>query len=105
MVYALGSVSGAHLNPAVTFFVGLLGKLEWRKAGEYILMQLLGGLLAAKCSLMLTGATPAVLEPKIPYTWAGACCVEALYTCMLCFVVGCVVLSKVTNPVHDGNGF
>merc|ERR1740129_1646008 len=105
MVYALGNVSGAHLNPAVTFFSGLLGKIPWHKAGTYVLVQVLGGLLAARCSMLVTGANPSMLGPKSPHTWTGACCVETLYTCMLCLVVGCVAVSKVNNPDGDGNGY
>ena len=47
MIYAIGPISGCHINPAVT--VGLLaaGRLEAAQAGAYIVAQLLGGIAGA----------------------------------------------------------
>ncbi len=47
IVYTIGSISGAHVNPAVT--VGLLAikKITGRDAGIYIVMQLLGAIAGA----------------------------------------------------------
>ena len=47
LVSALGVISGAHFNPAVTFGVWLAGKLAWRRAAAYVVAQLIGALLAA----------------------------------------------------------
>jgi aquaporin Z len=46
LVSALGAVSGAHFNPAVTFAVWLAGHIESRRAVTYVLAQLIGGLAA-----------------------------------------------------------
>jgi aquaporin Z len=51
----LGRVSGAHLNPAVSFAFWLEGKLAWRDSVGYVLSQLLGAVLGA-CALPLWGA-------------------------------------------------
>merc|ERR550537_1591744 len=49
MIYALGSVSGAHFNPAVTIaiFGSQRGLLNFQDACLYILGQLCGGFAAA----------------------------------------------------------
>ncbi len=47
LVSALGAVSGGHFNPAVTFGVWLTGKIDWHRAGAYVIAQLIGALLAA----------------------------------------------------------
>ena len=39
LIYALGDVSGAHLNPAVTLAFSAAGLFEWRKTIPYILSQ------------------------------------------------------------------
>ncbi|CAJ1393494.1 unnamed protein product [Effrenium voratum] len=46
MIYSLGNISGAHLNPAVTLAVTLRGKCSYGKAACYVLAQLLGGIFA-----------------------------------------------------------
>ncbi len=46
-VYAVGSISGAHLNPAVTLSFALIGQFAWAKVPGYLLAQLIGGFLGA----------------------------------------------------------
>lgn len=46
-VYAVGSFSGAHLNPAVTIAMASLGKLAWGAVPVYILGQMIGAFLGA----------------------------------------------------------
>ncbi len=46
-VFAVASVSGAHLNPAVTIALAVAGKFAWAKVPGYILAQMLGGALGA----------------------------------------------------------
>merc|ERR1719326_2181163 len=49
MIYALGSVSGAHFDPAVTLAVLLSGrgKIGFVSAFIYVIVQILGGICAA----------------------------------------------------------
>ena len=46
-VYATGSISGGHLNPAVTIAFAAAGKFSWALVPSYILAQLLGAMLGA----------------------------------------------------------
>ncbi len=46
MVYTIGSISGAHINPAVTISLLSVGKIKVDQAIAYIISQLLGGGLA-----------------------------------------------------------
>jgi glycerol uptake facilitator len=46
-VYAVGRVSGAHLNPAVTVGLAIAGKFAWRDAPRYIMGQFFGAFLGA----------------------------------------------------------
>jgi glycerol uptake facilitator protein len=41
-VYAVGRVSGAHLNPAVTIALATMGSFPWQKVPGYITAQMLG---------------------------------------------------------------
>src|SRR5436190_7227446 len=47
IVYAWGSISGAHVNPAVTFGIVLAKRMDWAKAIGYWIAQLLGAVMAA----------------------------------------------------------
>jgi glycerol uptake facilitator protein len=46
-VYAVGRISGAHLNPAVTLGLAAVGKFPWDEAPVYILAQMIGAFLGA----------------------------------------------------------
>lgn len=45
MAYAIGGVSGCHINPAVTIGLALAGKIEKAKVGVYIVAQAVGAVI------------------------------------------------------------
>jgi aquaporin Z len=47
MAYAVGSISGAHFNPAISVGVCVAGRLATRDLLPYIVAQVLGGIVAA----------------------------------------------------------
>merc|ERR1719463_654849 len=53
MVFALGSVSGAHFNPAVSLAITLRGKMPVDLMFQYMAAQILGGILAAASTRLL----------------------------------------------------
>jgi aquaporin Z len=67
LVSALGAISGAHFNPAVTFAVWLSGNVPWRRAASYVVAQLIGGLLAALALRMIftAGVSPSLGTPAL----------------------------------------
>ncbi len=46
-VYAVGRISGAHVNPAVTLGLAIVGKFAWADVPGYIVAQFLGAFLGA----------------------------------------------------------
>jgi glycerol uptake facilitator protein len=46
-VYAVGRISGAHLNPAITLGLAVIGKFAWSDVPQYIAAQLIGAFLGA----------------------------------------------------------
>ncbi len=46
-VFIAGSVSGAHINPAVTVGLAVVGKFSWAKVPAYILAQMAGAFMGA----------------------------------------------------------
>merc|ERR1719265_435735 len=96
-IYALGGISGANFNPAVSFTLALSKQLDWMTAGIYIVVQLVGGVCAGLSYLALYGDA-FNLAPTGDYGVIQAGMAELLYTFMLCFVV-----LNVACSVKSGN--
>lgn len=47
MVYAIGSVSGSHINPAITLGVFLSGRMSGKDASMYMLFQIIGAIIGS----------------------------------------------------------
>ena len=93
VVAAVGHVSGAHVNPAVTLGMAAAKKFPWNYAPIYIGAQLVGAVLAALATWLTFGA-PARTEAKLAATYPAqgvgdlqAFLVEILITFILVFVV------------------
>eukprot|EP00747_Dinoflagellata_sp_TGD_P060719 gnl/TRDRNA2_/TRDRNA2_152157_c3_seq7.p1 gnl/TRDRNA2_/TRDRNA2_152157_c3~~gnl/TRDRNA2_/TRDRNA2_152157_c3_seq7.p1 ORF type:complete len:477 (-),score=91.55 gnl/TRDRNA2_/TRDRNA2_152157_c3_seq7:92-1438(-) len=92
-IYALGGISGANFNPAVSLALGISEKLPWKDVGVYSLVQVTAGITAGFCySLMLQSTFN--LAPSAGFGALEAGLAEVLYTFMLCFVVLNVAASK-----------
>src|ERR1043165_5110706 len=46
-VYSVGTISGAHLNPAVTISFAAIGQFAWTKVPTYLAGQMIGAFLGA----------------------------------------------------------
>jgi aquaporin Z len=98
MIYAVGDVSGAHLNPAVTLGFWLSGRLRVRLVGPYVLSQLTGAMLASLLLRSMFG-NHAHLGATIPAGGAWqAFALECVMTGLLMFVILCVS----TGPKETG---
>ena len=87
MIAALGDVSGAHLNPAVTVGFALARRLDWRFVGPYVASQLLGAMAASVTLRLLFPAAPnlGITQPVGPAMQTMA--LEVLLTAALMFVI------------------
>ncbi len=92
-VTATMSISGGHINPAVTLGLWSVGRIDARKAGLYVVAQLLGAVVAA---LLLKTLFPTIagriqelgalrLAPDISFI--GASAIEAILTFFLALAV------------------
>ena len=56
MAYAIGGVSGCHINPAITLGVALNGGMSWKDACGYWAGQIVGGIVAGAVLAGIYGA-------------------------------------------------
>lgn len=71
IIYTMGAVSGAHLNPAVTLAFALRRHFPWRRVPGYLLAQVLGGVAAALFLRAMFG-TAGALGATLPGAGIGA---------------------------------
>lgn len=98
MIYSVGHISGAHMNPAVTIAFALTRHFPWRQVPVYVVAQCAGG-IAASFALALV-LQPAALEgATLP---AGSdvqsLVLEIIITFVLMFVISAVATD--TRSVH-----
>lgn len=100
-IYALGGVSGANFNPAVSLALGLTQKMPWSDVAAYIGVQIIAGCAAGLSYGFTLGQNFDMfnLTPSPGFSYLQAGLAETIYTCMLVFVVLNVACSK----VHAGN--
>lgn len=56
MAYAIGGISGCHINPAITFGVFLSGRMKGKDAAMYMLFQVIGAILGSAILYALVSA-------------------------------------------------
>lgn len=98
MIYTLGEISGAHLNPAVTFGFYLARQFKGRNVLPYVSSQLLGALLASLC-LKLMFAQHQTLGATRP---AGGVMQSFVMEIVLSWILMFVILSVSTGAKEKG---
>ena len=58
MAYAIGHISGCHLNPAVTIGLAVAGRTERKNIIPYMISQVLGGLFGAYILFLIASGVP-----------------------------------------------
>lgn len=100
LVFALGHISGAHFNPAVTLALAVNGKFPWKYVPFYLGSQLGGALLAALTVLFMYGTRAkeiAALGATLPADGVNGwrvVVIEATVT----FLLMLVIMAIATDP-------
>jgi len=88
MIYAIGHLSGAHINPAVTAAFTLTRHFPAREAVAYVAAQLAGAVIAALLLLAIWPDQPGDLGATVPSVGVGSALVyELVLTAFLMFVI------------------
>jgi aquaporin Z len=98
MIYALGNISGAHLNPAVSIAFTLAGRFKLKELFPYIISQVTGALLA---SLVLRYLFPSneFLGTTLP---AGSAGQSFVLEFILTFFLMLVIINVATGSKEQG---
>ena len=87
LAHALGDISGAHLNPAVTIGFAAARRSGWGPVGPYILVQCLGAIAAAGL-LRIIYPTVSTLGQTVPWgVWWQSLALEIVMTWLLMWVI------------------
>ena len=100
MAYAIGGISGCHINPAVTIGVLAAGKIKGSDAFGYIIAQSLGAILGAAVLYLIASGRPGFTLPEWGlgangwgpgylgnYNTLSAFVIEAVMTFLFIFVI------------------
>lgn len=105
MVYALGAISGCHINPAISLAMYALRKLTGRETLGYVLAQLAGASIAGLLHAVITPWSTTYYGLTLPTAKIGgssglAFLIEAVLTFFLALVIYQVaVAGKVPEPM------
>jgi aquaporin Z len=109
MAYALGRVSGAHFNPAITLGAAVGGRIAWRQVPIYIGAQLGGALIAGLFLFTLMHGFPgfdatgnmaqnSFGDAGSGYAWWAAFLLEMLMTAVFIWVILAVTDVRNEHP-------
>jgi glycerol uptake facilitator len=113
-VYAVGAISGGHINPAVTIGLAVIGRFPWSAVPGYLLAQMLGAFLGAVVVWLAYLPHWPVTEdkglklgtfctvPAIRKPWANLL-TEGIGTFILVVGVLAILSPKNLNPVQGWN--
>lgn len=108
MAYAIGGISGCHINPAITLGVFLSGRMNGKDAGLYMLFQTIGAIIAAALLALLVSTDPGLARGTA--TGANACASENVMNgliaeIVLTFIFVMVVLGSTAKTNGATNNF
>lgn len=103
MIYALGHISAAHFNPAVTLGFASAGRFPWRYVPFYWMAQFAGAILAAALASAVFGGTGYGVHVPAPGLFPlQAVGLEAVLTFLLMLVIISVATDKRVNGAVPG---
>ena len=87
MIYAVGHISGAHFNPAVTLSFWIIKRFPAKRIPGYVLSQILGGLLASFVHYLIWGNGHDFGSTVFGLSVGGAFLIEIILSFALMFVI------------------
>ncbi|XP_057485964.1 probable aquaporin NIP7-1 isoform X1 [Actinidia eriantha] len=86
IVFSIGAISGAHVNPSVTIAFATFGQFPWSKVPLYILAQLVGSVLATYVGKLVYGIKSELMTTRPLQGSTSAFWVELIATLLIMFL-------------------
>lgn len=102
MIYALGPISAAHFNPAVTLGFAVAKRFPWRFVLPYWVSQLLGAVAASALAFLIFGAGAGAHVPSDASAIGRNLGVEAMLAFLLMFVIVSVATDRRVSSTVPG---
>src|SRR3989338_3413589 len=97
-VYAIGPISGCHINPAISFALWVLGKMKQNEMVMYIAAQLIGAVAALGTSWLLVenlSRTVSVVQDRV-----GTGLMPGVAEALGAFIFGFGIMAVVSGKVR-----
>eukprot|EP00258_Populus_trichocarpa_P007307 XP_002311835.3 probable aquaporin NIP7-1 [Populus trichocarpa] len=103
VIFSIGSISGAHVNPAVTIAFATFGHFPWSKVPLYILAQTVGSVSATYVGSSVYGVKTELMTTRPAIGCSSAFWVEFMATFMLMFLAAS--LTSQSRSIGPLSGF
>ena len=103
MAYTIGSISGCHINPAITLGVVLSGRMSWKDAFGYWIGQFIGGAIGAAILFWICSASNFEMGGANGFGGVNGACGAILVEIVATFIFVLVVLGTTDEKKGAGN--
>lgn len=105
LVFTLGGVSGAHVNPAITLGALFGGMISWKRAVAYVIAQVIGGLAVLGIAHLIpavgqSGVLAQIAQQMTATSMTPMALGEIVALAIFSFGVATVMMGKVTESAR-----
>ncbi|GMP56518.1 hypothetical protein CsSME_00020969 [Camellia sinensis var. sinensis] len=86
VIFSIGAISGAHVNPSITFAFATLGQFPWSQVPLYIIAQIMGSTLATYVGSLVYGIKSELMITRPLQGSTTAFWVELIATFIIMFL-------------------
>ncbi len=104
MCYAIGSISGSHINPAVTAAMWSAGRISSRDAIAYVVAQCIGGILGALLLYIIIKGRVVGWDPATQGLGQNGWLTYNVWSALIVELVGTVIFTVVVLAVTGPKG-
>lgn len=109
MAYAIGPISGCHINPAITLGVWLSGRMKGCEAVGYMIAQVIGAIVGSCLIWLIVSTAPEAALAPATHTGANAfgegCLVPALIAEIVFTFIFVYVVLRTTDAENGAGSF